>query len=231
MMCRAILLCVLAASTVAAFKPTMSKMTKPTAKRAPMDVCVGPAVSDVRSLLDEDNKAWQQPAVMPAKLAPNHALLLAMREEVVAVTCACLFVLLYPSPAKAVTMELLTLDDLAASPGVLLLLLAGITCAYYTGAAAHEIAASTEAIGAMVAPAFNGAHKHDGALPDAPCAYKDWLAGRPLPAIDELADACVIIATGPHGSWSLCSTPSDSACEPDDTFSAHYGQPVFICPT
>jgi hypothetical protein len=165
-------------------------------------------------------------------------MLLAMREEVVAVTFACLFVLFYPSPANAVATELLTLDDLAASPGglplMMLLNAAAIICAYYAGAVVHEIAASTEAIGAMTATAFNGKaspRKHDGALPDAPFVYKDWLAGRPLPTMDELADACVIIATGPHGSWSLCSTPSDSACEPDDTFSAHYGQPVFICPT
>jgi len=228
MMCRAMLLCLLGAATCTAFKLASSRTTKLlTGKSGSTALDVGPAVSDVRSLLDEDNQAWEQPAV-PVKLAPHPALLFAMREEVVAVSLACVFILFSPSPANAAGTELLTLDDLIANPGVLPLLAAGVAVAYYAGAIVHAIAASTEAMSAMVAPAFNGARKQDEA--DGSFAYKDWLAGRPLPTMDELADACVLIATGPHGTWSLCSTPSDPTCEPDDIFSAHYGQPVYICP-
>jgi hypothetical protein len=30
--------------------------------------------------------------------------------------------------------------------------------------------------------------------------YKDWLAGREMPTLQELTDSCVLMASGPHGS-------------------------------
>jgi hypothetical protein len=62
-----------------------------------------------------------------------------------------------------------------------------------------------------------------------PLTYQDWLAGRPMPSLEEVTDACVLIASGPHGSWSMCSEPKDDDCEPDTVYTAYYGHPIYIC--
>jgi hypothetical protein len=64
---------------------------------------------------------------------------------------------------------------------------------------------------------------------DAAFEIKDWMAGRPLPTLEELKQSCVLIAEGSGGPWSMCVAPFDETCEPDETFSEHYGEPVYVC--
>lgn len=56
-----------------------------------------------------------------------------------------------------------------------------------------------------------------------------WRAGTPLPSLTDLVQACHLVAEDANGkSWFLCAQP-DGACTPDEDFTAHYGQPVFVC--
>jgi len=164
------------------------------------------------------------PSLMPS------AVLMAMREESVALALACAFILFAPTPANAAGMLThIAPQGLFTSPVVLPIMLAGI---FYAATVLHAVTSSFEAIEAMVAPTFTGVGASaTGAVADAtPTKYKDWLAGRPLPTMEELTDACVLIASGPQGHWAMCAWPKDATCEADETFSAYYGQPVYVCP-
>jgi hypothetical protein len=56
-----------------------------------------------------------------------------------------------------------------------------------------------------------------------------WLAGTPLPTLEALHDSCVMVAEAGMKSWFICASPSAESCEPDEDFSAYYGQPVYLC--
>ena len=68
-------------------------------------------------------------------------------------------------------------------------------------------------------------------VPQMAQAERMWLAGAVLPPLEELAQSCFHIADAQHASgraWFLCASPQ-SGCEPDEDFSAYYGQPVYVC--
>jgi len=184
---------------------------------------VNPAAVGISEFLDDDALAMVEGK---PSLAPQNAILMAMREEIVALTVACIYIAFFPTAANAA--EVLVPEDVFASSATLLILLAGVVVSFYAGAVALSITASVDAVNAMVTPTLHGTGR--AATVSVPREYKDWLAGRPLPTIDELSDACVLIASGPNGHWAVCTTANDEACEPDEIFTAYYGQPVFVCP-
>ena len=214
------MLCLLATvSTCAAFNFQLSASAK---KPSVPKLDVRPAVTDVGRVLREEDDT-KEAADEWLYLASNSAIVGAMREEVVGLTAACLLVLFFPMPANAVEMS-----NVFTTPTTLVVLLLGIVAVFYAGLVANAIISSTEAIVAMISPALINGVKRSESLAGT-VAYKDFLAGRPLPTIEELSDACVLIASGSHGDWSLCSMPKGPSCEPDDVFTAYYGQPVYVC--
>ena len=58
-----------------------------------------------------------------------------------------------------------------------------------------------------------------------------WHAGMALPTLDELANACCLVAdekdTGK--GWAICTSPADDTCTVDADFSDFYGAPVYVC--
>merc|ERR1712166_1153799 len=56
-----------------------------------------------------------------------------------------------------------------------------------------------------------------------------WKAGTTLPSLDELTKQCAIIGEELGREYVLCTAPVHDWCDPDEEFSAHYGQPVYVC--
>jgi len=156
--------------------------------------------------------------VKPA--APESSILMVMREEVFALTFACACVLFIPNPACATAF---VAEDAFKTPDALFLSIAGVGVAYYVSVFVAGMHWQNNEDAAAIATS-----EYSSDWPYSP--RRDWLAGRPLPTMEELADACVPIASGPNGSWAMCSTPKDASCEPDELFSDYYGQPVYVCP-
>ena len=154
-------------------------------------------------------------ATGPVKQSPvsTNAILLAMREEIVATAFACACIIFFSVPTSSPKVQ----EVLSATEHqeYLLAILAGVV---------YAVQSSVEAVTSMVAPSLIRA----AAASPRP-QYKEWLTGRPLPTTAELAEACVLIASGPLGHWAMCSTPKDSTCEPDEVFSDYYGQPIYVC--
>ena len=60
----------------------------------------------------------------------------------------------------------------------------------------------------------------------------EWKSGTKLPTLEDLQDTCHMVADGSAYNLFLCLTPpsGDSDCQHSENFSAHYGQPVYLCP-
>ena len=52
-----------------------------------------------------------------------------------------------------------------------------------------------------------------------------------LPTLDELANACCLVADAKDAgkSWAICTSPADDTCTVDADFSDFYGAPVYVC--
>lgn len=163
-------------------------------------------------------------ATGPVKQSPvsTNAILLAMREEIVATAFACACIIFFSVPTSSPKVQ----EVLSATEHqeYLLAILAGVIITLYLSGVVYAVQSSVEAVTSMVAPSLIRA----AAASPRP-QYKEWLTGRPLPTTDELAEGCVLIASGPLGHWAMCSTPKDSTCEPDEVFSDYYGQPIYVC--
>lgn len=65
-----------------------------------------------------------------------------------------------------------------------------------------------------------------------------WMTNSKLPSLDELREACFMVAEGEEHNLFLCATPNDEAeqkltgvsCRPDAAFSKYYNAPVYLCP-
>lgn len=163
-------------------------------------------------------------ATGPVKQSPvsTNAILLAMREEIVATAFACACIIFFSVPTSSPKVQ-----EVLSATGhqeYLLALLSGVIITLYLSGVVYAVQSSVEAVTSMVAPSLIRA----AAASPRP-QYKEWLTGRPLPTTDELAKGCVLIASSPLGHWAMCSTPKDSTCEPDEVFSDYYGQPIYVC--
>ena len=52
---------------------------------------------------------------------------------------------------------------------------------------------------------------------------------RPLPSLDEISESCYCIADEGLCRWYLCTSPANEECSPDDSFSAYYACPIYLC--
>jgi len=157
----------------------------------------------------------------------KNAFLLAMQEEGMACLVAVAIIAATASPAQAMDAFNAELFTPQMMPTTLFIFFSGIAASVSMSRAMHN---------ELAREAATHHASTDQSSSSKPTEYKDWLAGRPLPSLEELADSCVLVASGPNGHWAMCLTPGaqggkfDSSCEPDETFSAYYEQPIYICP-
>ena len=146
-----------------------------------------------------------------------------MREEIVATAFACACIIFFSVPTSSPKVQ----EVLSATEHqeYLLAILAGVIITLYLSGVVAAVESSVEAVTAMVAPALSSATV---TRPD--YQFKEWLKYTDeLPTINDLTGACVLIASGPHGHWAMCSTPKDPTCKADEEFSQYYGQPIYVC--
>ena len=117
-----------------------------------------------------------------------------------------------------------------------LIMLAGVIAAYTISAA---LARAVKEMG-WLSPGPEASFADDSTRPEAslpadrPPAL-NWLAGKELPPLSELASACIEIAStvAVHPPRVqpvyLCLEPNSSDCTADADFSEYYGRPVYLC--
>ena len=212
-------------------KPVMAKPTL----LGPLHpaISVGDAADKVNIMLANDECTIDDVAcisertTVSVKASPN-TIAMAMQEELGPCLIAMAIIAASAQPAQAIDAMDTMLITPQTIPATLFISVSGIVSSFMISRALHHQLTNGKAM--PQAPADRGS----SSVQLSEC--KDWLAGHPLPSLQELSDACVIIATGPTGNWALCLTPGvtgsefDGSCELDETFSAHYQQPVYICP-
>ena len=223
----------LIASTIGFNVPTPHKTTlTQKTTRAPPPTDVRPAAASINTFLD-NKEALAMAPVKPSQVSQN-PILLAMRDDIFASAFACACIIFFPAPANAVSVSvastalasmkppveawvkyLAVADDILSATDMLLIVLGGLVVTLYLSGV----------VAAMVAPALSSATV---TRPD--YQFKEWLKYTDeLPTINDLTGACVLIASGPHGHWAMCSTPKDPTCKADEEFSQYYGQPIYVC--
>lgn len=233
----------LIASTIGFNVPTPHKTTlTQKTTRAPPPTDVRPAAASINTFLD-NKEALAMAPVKPSQVSQN-AILLAMRDDIFASAFACACIIFFPAPANAVSVSvastalasmkppveawvkyLAVADDILSATDMLLIVLGGLVVTLYLSGVVAAVESSVEAVTAMVAPALSSATV---TRPD--YQFKEWLKYTDeLPTINDLTGACVLIASGPHGHWAMCSTPKDPTCKADEEFSQYYGQPIYVC--
>ena len=233
----------LIASTIGFNVPTPHKTTlTQKTTRAPPPTDVRPAAASINTFLD-NKEALAMAPVKPSQVSQN-PILLAMRDDIFASAFACACIIFFPAPANAVSVSvastalasmkppveawvkyLAVADDILSATDMLLIVLGGLVVTLYLSGVVAAVESSVEAVTAMVAPALSSATV---TRPD--YQFKEWLKYTDeLPTINDLTGACVLIASGPHGHWAMCSTPKDPTCKADEEFSQYYGQPIYVC--